>query len=75
MKQTVWTLERQVRLAVGIVVLASLVLATQISLGRLYMTAFVGVGLLFAGFADVCPMVHLIVRMPWNRRLSSERMW
>lgn len=72
MKHPVWTLERQVRLAVGILVLTSLALATQVSLSWLYMTAFVGVGLLFAGFTDVCPMVHVIVRLPWNRRPSSE---
>ncbi|MBI5705645.1 MAG: DUF2892 domain-containing protein [Armatimonadetes bacterium] len=72
MKQTLWTIERQVRLAVGILVLASLSLATLVSLNWLFLTAFVGVGLLFAGFTDVCPMVHVIVRLPWNRHPSNE---
>ena len=33
----------------------------------LFLAAFVGLGLTFAGLTDICPMGELLQKMPWNR--------
>ena len=62
-----WSLERQVRLAAGLLILAALFLSFAVSRYWLGLVAFVGVGLTFAGVTDLCLMASLLVRMPWNR--------
>ncbi len=68
-----WSLERQVRLGAGLLVLASLLLAWTLHPNWLFLTAFVGAGLSFAGLTDICLMGSLLGRMPWNhaRRVTS----
>ncbi|MFO0868326.1 MAG: rhodanese-like domain-containing protein [Pirellulales bacterium] len=60
------SLERQVRIAAGLLVLTgaglSLVHPWWIAL-----SAFVGAGLVFAGVTDTCGMAILLGRMPWNQ--------
>ena len=63
-----WSLERQVRLCAGILILASLGLALWVNLAWLGLTAFAGAGLTFAGATDICGMGMLLARMPWNRK-------
>lgn len=63
-----WSLERQVRIAAGSLVLLTLVLAAAVSRYFLLATAAVGAGLVFAGISDICMMASLLGRMPWNRR-------
>jgi rhodanese-related sulfurtransferase len=61
------SLERQVRIAAGSLVL----LGAGLSLvhpGFVGIAAFVGAGLVFAGVTDTCGMALLLARMPWNRR-------
>ena len=62
-----WSLERQVRLGAGLIVLTALALAFFMSHYWLFLAAFVGLGLTFAGLTDICPMAELLQRMPWNR--------
>lgn len=62
-----WSLERQVRLGAGLLVLAASALALVWNLRWLYLAGFVGAGLTFAGLTDICPMAELLHRMPWNR--------
>ncbi len=62
------SLERQVRIAAGFIVLSGAVAAMVT--GNVYFAgipAFVGAGLMFAGFTDSCIMGMLIAKMPWNR--------
>ena len=62
------SLERQVRIAAGFIVLAG-ALATLIT-GNVYVAAIpagVGAGLMFAGITDSCAMGMLIAKMPWNQ--------
>ena len=66
-----WSLERQVRLIAGLLVLAALILSFTVSRYWLGLAAFVGLGLTFAGATDLCPMAALLVRMPWNRSRSA----
>ena len=61
------SLERQVRIAAGSLVLLGVggwLAGLPASLG---LSAFVGAGLVFAGITDTCGMGMLLARMPWNR--------
>ncbi len=64
----VMPLERQVRIAAGLLVLAGSVLAWLVHPYFLAVPAFVGAGLIFAGITDTCGMAMILTRMPWNRR-------
>jgi rhodanese-related sulfurtransferase len=60
------SLERQVRIAAGFLVLLG------VGLGWFYpaflaLAAFVGAGLMFAGITDTCGMGMLLAKMPWNQ--------
>ena len=60
------SLERQVRIAAGLLVLLGIGLS-YFSPWFLALSAFVGAGLVFAGVTDTCGMAMLLARMPWNR--------
>jgi rhodanese-related sulfurtransferase len=62
------SLERQVRIAAGTLVLLGTALGFFVRPGILLLPAFVGAGLVFAGLTDTCGMGLLLARMPWNRR-------
>ncbi|HKF25930.1 MAG TPA: rhodanese-like domain-containing protein [Candidatus Acidoferrum sp.] len=70
--KTRWSLERQVRLAAGLLVLAGALLALSVDLHWLLLSAFVGLGLALAGITDVCPMAKILGKMPWNSSRHSE---
>jgi len=61
------SLERQVRIAAGFLVLLGAVLSWQVHPAFIGLSAFVGAGLMFAGITDTCGMGMMLARMPWNR--------
>lgn len=61
------SLERQVRIGAGLLVLIGLGLAWLIHPAFAALSAFVGAGLIFAGLTDWCGMGMLLAKMPWNR--------
>lgn len=61
------SLERQVRIAAGALVLTGLVLGSLLHPTGYLVAAFVGGGLVFAGVTDWCGMGLLLARMPWNK--------
>jgi rhodanese-related sulfurtransferase len=61
------SLERQVRIAAGSLVLLGAVLALLVHPWFAGLSAFVGAGLVFAGITDTCGMGLLLARMPWNQ--------
>lgn len=65
------SLERQVRIAAGLLVLTGSVLTALVSPYWLMVPAFVGAGLTFAGITDTCAMGMLLARMPWNQTGAS----
>jgi len=65
-KKTI-SLERQVRIAAGSLVLVSVLLAWLVHPAFAGLAAFVGAGLVFAGVTDTCGMGLLLARMPWNQ--------
>jgi rhodanese-related sulfurtransferase len=65
-KKTI-SLERQVRIAAGALVVLGTALGAFVHPAFLGLAAFVGAGLVFAGVTDNCGMAMLLARMPWNR--------
>jgi rhodanese-related sulfurtransferase len=61
------SLERQVRIAAGSLVLLGVLLSLLVHPWLIGLSAFVGAGLVFAGITDTCGMGLLLARMPWNR--------
>ena len=61
------SLERQVRIAAGLLVLASSLLGYFVHPYWIGVAAFVGAGLAFAGITDTCGMGMVLARMPWNQ--------
>lgn len=66
------SLERQVRIAAGAIVLTGVLLAYFVNFNFIWLSGFVGAGLIFAGITDFCGMGLLIARMPWNKRKSLD---
>jgi len=62
------SLERQVRIAAGSLVLIGVLLGWFVHRGFFGLAGFVGAGLVFAGVTDFCGMGLLLARMPWNKR-------
>jgi len=62
------SLERQVRIGAGSLVVVGVILGLLVHPGFLALSAFVGGGLIFAGITDWCGMGLLLARMPWNQR-------
>jgi len=63
----VMSLERQVRIAAGALVLTGVLLSLFVHEWFIGLSAFVGAGLMFAGLTDTCGMGMILARMPWNR--------
>ncbi len=65
------SLERQVRIAAGLLVLIGVVLGTWHNPWFYGLSGFVGAGLTFAGVTDTCAMGMALARMPWNNKAPS----
>ncbi|HEV3259775.1 MAG TPA: rhodanese-like domain-containing protein [Gemmataceae bacterium] len=65
--KTAISLERQVRIAAGSLVLLGVLLGWLVHSAFLGLSAFVVAGLLFAGITDTCGMGMILARMPWNQ--------
>ena len=63
---TRWSMERQVRLGAGVMVLAGVLLALTTNVHWMYLSALAGLGLSLAGLTDFCPMALVLGKMPWN---------
>jgi rhodanese-related sulfurtransferase len=61
------SLERQVRIAAGLLVLIGALLGWFVHPAFIALAALVGAGLVFAGVTDTCGMGLLLARMPWNQ--------
>jgi rhodanese-related sulfurtransferase len=61
------SLERQVRIVAGSIVVTGAVLAWLVHPAFIGLSAFIGAGLVFAGLTDTCGMGMVLARMPWNQ--------
>lgn len=66
-----WSLERQVRLVAGSIVLLS-VLASLVLPGAQVFAGLIGAGLTFAALSNTCAMGALLSRLPYNRGPGSD---
>lgn len=62
-----FSIERQVRIGAGILVLTGVILGFLIHPAFFGLSAFIGAGLVFAGITDWCGMGLLLAKAPWNR--------
>ncbi len=62
------SLERQVRIAAGSIVLTGFLLGWFVNRAFFGLSGFVGAGLIFAGVTDWCGMGLLLAKAPWNKR-------
>jgi len=64
-------MQRQVMIAAGSLVLTGTLLSLLASPAWIWLAAFVGAGLTFAGVTGFCGMARLLALMPWNRRPAN----
>jgi rhodanese-related sulfurtransferase len=67
-----WSIERQVRAIAGGLVLGGVVGSLTVNRKLLWLSGFVGSGLLFAGLTDTCMMGNLLLRLPFNRANRAD---
>ena len=65
-RSNVWSMDRQVRLAAGALVLAGLGLARIAHPWFRAVTAYVGAGLMVSAFTRKCGLTSLLGRLPFN---------
>jgi rhodanese-related sulfurtransferase len=63
----VMSLERQVRILAGMIVVVGAILALTVDLWFAAIPALVGLGLMFAGITNSCMMGMMLAKMPWNQ--------
>jgi hypothetical protein len=66
----VLALDRQVQITIGSVVLIASLLSYFYNPNFVFISAFFGAGLLFAGLSGFCALGRVIALMPWNQRTS-----
>lgn len=71
-KGEVMSLERQVRIVAGALVVTGVALGSLVSPWLYGLSAFVGCGLVFAGVTDWCGMAFVLAKAPWNRQLQQS---
>ena len=66
------SLERQVRIAAGSLVLLGVILGYTSSSAFFALSGLIGAGLIFAGITDTCGMGMMLAKMPWNRKSGGS---
>jgi rhodanese-related sulfurtransferase len=67
-----WSIERQVRAVAGGLVLSGVIGSLTVNRKLIFLSGFVGGGLLFAGISDTCMMGNLLLRLPFNRANRTD---
>lgn len=63
-------INRQVQITAGSLILGGVILAQTVNPAFIWLSGFVGAGLMFAGLSGWCGMGLLLASMPWNRRTA-----
>lgn len=61
-------LDRQIQIVIGTFVLSGVLLSQFVNPVFIWLSGFMGAGLIFAGLTGTCGMGVLIAKMPWNQR-------
>ncbi len=67
------SIERQVRIGAGTLVLAGIALAALVHPAFIGISVFVACGLIYAGATDNCLMGMLLMKLPYNRKLYRTK--
>lgn len=65
-KKTI-SVERQVQIFVGVMVLLGVALGYFVHPGFLLLAGFIGAGMLYSGMKGSCALAMLLMSLPWNR--------
>jgi rhodanese-related sulfurtransferase len=65
------SLMRQVQIVAGSLVFAGTMLGIFVSPAFLFLSGFVGAGLMFAGITDTCAMAMLLAKLPYNQKSAN----
>ncbi len=65
-ERRVLPLDRQVRIASGLIVVTGVVLGALVNQAWYGLAGFMGAGLVFAGITNWCGLATLVGKMPWN---------
>jgi glyoxylase-like metal-dependent hydrolase (beta-lactamase superfamily II)/rhodanese-related sulfurtransferase len=68
------SLERQVRLIAGSLILLGILLAWLVHWAFIFISVFVGSGLVFSGVTDSCLMGMLLMKLPYNKKLYKSKL-
>jgi hypothetical protein len=68
-----WSMERQVRVTAGSLVLTFFGLGMFTSKKFFVGAALVGAGLVYAGVSNTCMMASVLAKFPWNRSPAALR--
>lgn len=71
-RRTRWSIDRQVRLVAGLLVLSGTLLSLLAAPAWVYVAMFIGAGLTFSGITNYCGMAALFAKMPWNQPKSAS---
>lgn len=66
------SLERQVRIAAGILVVTGVAVGALVATGFYALSGAVGGGLVFAGVTDSCGLAFALAKAPWNKRYDRN---
>lgn len=67
------SLERQVRIAAGILMLSGIILAQLLHSGFIWISIWVACGLIFAGITNNCLMGMLLMKLPFNKKIFKPK--
>lgn len=67
------SIERQVRIGAGTLVLAGIALAVLVNPAFIGISIFVSCGLIYAGLTDNCMMGMLLMKLPYNKKLYKTK--
>ncbi|MFA5090638.1 MAG: MBL fold metallo-hydrolase [Candidatus Omnitrophota bacterium] len=68
------SLERQVRMIAGSLVLLGIILSWLIHWGFIFISVFICCGLIYAGLTDNCLMGLLLMKLPYNKKLYKTKL-
>lgn len=73
MGNTSVSLERQVRIAAGLLILFGIVMAQLAHGGFIWVSIWVACGLIFAGITNSCLMGMMLMRLPYNKKIYKPK--
>jgi len=65
------SLMRQVQISAGSLVVLGVILSYFVAQEFIFLSGFVGAGLVFAGITDTCALGMLLAKMPWNKTSNN----